>query len=321
MTAEYAVRHLPGQGVLARFGEMMMLCDAVPGQESRIRNLINAVAEVAESPDGGRVLSRRLAGVLSTTSLDNDFPALAVVGPAGTDGVAALVHGNARLTLTTDDGSELRLDGRDSVTLTDRVISAPIQAIRAFLGDTPAAEVDRGWGRIKGGVVRADALVYQPAEPPTGSQVLGVYCKNTHFNDPAIAYCGTCGISMAQLSRPPVWGERPQLGVLVFDDGRTYPLVRDHVVGRTPDMDDSVAAGEASPVALPDPRVSRLHARVVLKDWQVSLVDTDSANGTYVQDGDSAWTRVTPGTVTPLRPGTAGAFGSREFRYYSYRAA
>ena len=33
-----------------------------------------------------------------------------------------------------------------------------------------------------------------------GVQVLGVYCKNGHFDDPAARYCAMCGISMAQLT-------------------------------------------------------------------------------------------------------------------------
>lgn len=302
---------------------MMMLCEATPGQESRIRNLISAVAEVAESPDGGRQLSRRLAAVLSMAGTGNDFPALCVVGPSGDGGVAAIVHGDAALTFTVD-GQNTTLDGRDAVTFTDRIVVGDVAEIRGTIGSAPAGEVDRTWGRIKGGVVRADALVYRPSvvsDPPsTGSRVLGVHCRNSHFNDPVIAYCGTCGISMAQVSREPVLGERPQLGVLVFDDGKTYPLVRDHVVGRAPDADEAVVSGLASPVALPDPDVSRLHARVVLNDWQVGVMDVGSANGTYVQS-DGTWNRLSPGTVTALKPGATGAFGRREFRYYTYRAA
>jgi len=61
-----------------------------------------------------------------------------------------------------------------------------------------------------------------PADPP----ILGVYCKKAHFNDPNVAYCSACGISMAQGNRTPELGSRPQLGTFGADDGTTFPLLR-----------------------------------------------------------------------------------------------
>jgi hypothetical protein len=157
-------------------------------------------------------------------------------------------------------------------------------------------------------------------DEPTVPLVLGVYCTKDHFNDPEVAYCSVCGISMAQ-GRMPELGTRPQLGVLVLDDGTTYPLARDHVVGQAPETDEAVAAGDASPVLLRDPLVSLVHARILLRDWQVNLVDAGSANGTFVQPrGQSSWTRSDPGLQTTLTPGAVVAFGHRQAYYYSYRS-
>ncbi|GAA2581527.1 FHA domain-containing protein [Actinomadura fulvescens] len=151
-------------------------------------------------------------------------------------------------------------------------------------------------------------------------RVLGVHCKNAHFNDPEVGYCTVCGISMAQAVRNPAMGERPQLGVLVFDDGMTVPLCTDHVIGRAPDRDDAVVAGSAGPITLNDPLVSRVHARIELRDWQVHVIDAGSANGTFVRQGnDASWRRSAPGERSRLTPGTAVAFGRRVVRYYTHR--
>jgi hypothetical protein len=418
------LHHLPGRGVLARYGDLVLLCEARPGQDASVNALVDTLA--AAHPCG-RQLSRRLAGLISTTEPEGGFPALCAFGPAG-DGVAALVHGEAELTFTVGGGRELRLDGRDAVTVVDQIVREPIESIRALVGDgDPDREFDR-WNRLDAGVVRADALVYglgptvdttpglalppmpvvmpaergapaelpaagpsgvvgtdeEPAEPagqaelgtpgerpeshaqeepvmqadpvtqearsagdpvvpqprqpvaeagpvgviapqvgpaePEPVRVIGVYCKKEHFNDPKVAYCTVCGIAMAQATRLPVMGVRPPLGVLVLDDGTMFPLVRDHVLGRTPEEDEAVAAGRASGLSLLDPLVSRVHARIVLDGWQVCVVDENSTNGTFLWGpGDTSWTRLPRGATAPLHPGSVTAIGQRQLRYHSYR--
>jgi hypothetical protein len=380
------LRQLSGSGVLARYGDLTLLCDAVPEQEDRVGALIDTLTDAAAANADGRHLSRRLAGLLSTDP-EGEFPALCAFGPAD-GGFAVLVHGRAELTLSTN-GKVLRLDGRDAVTVIDRVIGEPVEWVGAVLGDRLNEPSTDQWSRLDAGVVRADALIYEPgedhealaigslpdqdadlkyaAEPirvPGGTEeenletpvrvttpskcpepdhspdvpesprptaadepaelsdmhVLGVHCKNEHFNDPNVAYCSVCGISMTQAPGMPVWGVRPQLGVLVLDDGTTYPLQRDCVVGRMPEMDNTVAAGQANPVPLSHPSVSTLHARVELDDWQVKVIDVGSASGTFLlAEGQSSWTRLAPGARVTLAPGTVMAFGQRQMRYCSHR--
>ena len=159
------------------------------------------------------------------------------------------------------------------------------------------------------------ATVSAATDAATEVQVVGVYCKKSHFNDPAMAYCSVCGIAMAQAIRRPVWGPRPQLGVLVLDDGTMLPLTRDHVLGRAPS-----AAGGAAAVRLAGPLVSRAHARVELRGWDVALVDTGSTNGTFVcQPGETRWARLPRGGATILRPGSTAALANRQFCYHSHR--
>jgi hypothetical protein len=136
-----------------------------------------------------------------------------------------------------------------------------------------------------------------------------------------MTYCTVCGISMAQANRGQLLGRRPSLGVLVLDDGGMFSLVSEHVFGRDPSGDHAVLAGAAVPVALDDPSVSRVHARIVLEGWDVRVVDAGSTNGTFVcSPGEPEWTRIPQGTSAPLRPGMMLAFGRRQLRYYSHRA-
>ena len=152
------------------------------------------------------------------------------------------------------------------------------------------------------------------------TKVLGVYCKRSHFNDPRVRYCTVCGIAMSQAHRQPALGDRPQLGVVVLDDGTMLSLACDQVLGCTPEADPAVVTGQASPVRLLDPLVSSVHARVVLDGWEVKLVDAGSEAGTFVRTpGQAAWTRLPPGAGVTLRPGTVAAVGRRQFCYHSGR--
>ncbi|WP_163511417.1 FHA domain-containing protein [Fodinicola acaciae] len=153
-------------------------------------------------------------------------------------------------------------------------------------------------------------------------EVLGIYCKNDHFNDPRAPYCGVCGISMVQLTHIARPGPRPPLGVLVLDDGATFRLDTSYVIGREPERNQEVAEGRARSVRLYDPEglVSRAHAMIELVDWDVKVNDLGSANGTYVfPPGADGWIRVLPNAPITITPGTRVGLGRRGFLYESHR--
>ncbi|HEU5023538.1 MAG TPA: FHA domain-containing protein, partial [Spirillospora sp.] len=162
-----------------------------------------------------------------------------------------------------------------------------------------------------------------PKRRPGGPQVLGVNCKNEHFNDPRAHYCAVCGISMLQLTLSPFHGPRPPLGVLLLDDGQAVPLEDDHLIGRRPERAPEVAEGRAHPLRMTDAEesISRRHVLVRLEEWRVTVVDLGSANGTAVRaPGAADFVRLPPDTPAELAPGAAVRVGlSRTFRFESNR--
>ena len=152
--------------------------------------------------------------------------------------------------------------------------------------------------------------------------VLGVYCKNGHFDDPAARYCAVCGISMQQQTLYPRPGPRPPLGVLILDDGSIFSLDADYVLGREPTVHPDVRGAQARPLRLSGEagHVSRAHVRVTLDGWQVTVTDLKSANGTAVSlPKQTDWQRLEPGRPFTLVPGTRVGLGRREIRYESHR--
>jgi hypothetical protein len=202
-------------------------------------------------------------------------------------------------------------------------------------GGAPAwdfVSVQFGQGQPGSEVPRRPPLPLGP-EPPLeqnlgvaeakAPEVLGVYCKNGHFDDPEARYCAVCGISMAQLTKAPRKGKRPPLGVLVLEDGSVFQLDADYVIGREPSLDSSVADGSARPLRLTDSEglVSRIHARVELDGWQVYISDLESANGTYLQQpGENDGMLLPPRVRTPLVAGARVRVGrDHGFTYDSHR--
>ena len=152
------------------------------------------------------------------------------------------------------------------------------------------------------------------------AMVEGVLCARSHFNDPDVQYCRQCGLSMVQLTRNVQLRPRPPLGVLLMDDGMTFTLDTDYVLGREPVLDADVAAGRARPlrVADPDGTVSRLHLRVALVGWKVQVSDLGSANGSVLYPTSGKESRLKPHEPVIIQPGTKIAIGHRNLRFESY---
>jgi hypothetical protein len=157
--------------------------------------------------------------------------------------------------------------------------------------------------------------VRQPDAPVTAEvQVQGVICSRGHFNDPRSRFCSSCGTSMASQTQILTPGPRPPLGVMVFEDGATFSLSTDYVVGRQPEVSDLVQQGLALPLPVDDPErsISRAHAELRLVDWDVHLVNLSGTNGSFVWDENGQqWVPIPEGQSVVLTPGMRVALGRR----------
>jgi hypothetical protein len=112
--------------------------------------------------------------------------------------------------------------------------------------------------------------------------------------------------------------QRPPVGLLVFDDGATYAVDAEYLMGRMPEADPRVASGALRSLALEDASgaVSRVHAQIVLNGWEALLVDVGSRNGTFVSPpGEQGWTQLPAGETHRLVPGTRVRIGGRSFQF------
>jgi hypothetical protein len=165
-----------------------------------------------------------------------------------------------------------------------------------------------------------EATAGAPVAPggPQPAEVWGVRCKKGHFNDPEARYCAVCGIHMVQDKAVRVRGPRPVLGYLVFDDGKTYKLDTDYVIGRDPQGHDAVRSGAARPLVFGagEDVISDVHARIVLRDWGVLVADCHSLYGTYVwAPGTAAWERLTGDEPVALTAGSQVMLAQRSFMF------
>jgi hypothetical protein len=198
-------------------------------------------------------------------------------------------------------------------------LRAPVRA-EAILGVAPAepprAPLEAGDAAGTGSrSVRGAA----PAGPGPG-EARGHLCSRGHLNDPRSHFCVLCGIRMNERTGVLVIGSRPPLGLLVFDDGATYTVDAEYLVGRMPESDERVRSGELRSIVVEDRSgaVSRVHAEVRVDGWDVVLVDSGSRNGTYIAGpGEPAWSTLPAGQSRRLVPGTRVRLGARTFVFES----
>ena len=180
----------------------------------------------------------------------------------------------------------------------------------------PRAPLDEGG--LPGVSVRAAAQAAGPAvaealtERSRDPLAHGYVCARGHLNDPRSHFCVLCGIRMNERTGVLTTGPRPPLGLLVFDDGSTYTVDAEYVVGRMPEADGRVRSGELRALMVEDRggTVSRVHAEIRVREWDVLLVDTGSRNGTFVAPPSAAaWERLPERHTHRLEPGTRVRLG------------
>ena len=192
----------------------------------------------------------------------------------------------------------------DSVLLDD-IDDEPAPAPLPIVGEAPAAHDH----------------AHAPEE--VGEQVRGVFCKNRHFNDPRQLFCAVCGINMVQQTPVLVNGTRPPLGTIVLDDGAVFQLDSDYLIGRDPESDERVRSGSVRGVPVQDTsnQISRIHARLELRGWDVVVIDNASTNGTFVSAPQNpGWQRLPSGGEHVLVQGTRVRVGHRTLAFNTHAA-
>ncbi|WP_225732331.1 MULTISPECIES: FHA domain-containing protein [unclassified Nocardia] len=183
----------------------------------------------------------------------------------------------------------------------------PHHALTEVGGTNPAPQPDPDLQRRLEATAKATALTIK---------VLGFKCARAHPSDPRSAFCTVCGMPVDQ-TQPVLEVIRPPLGMLVLDDGMTYMLAADAVLGRDPEHSDQARRGLV-PLRIEDSSggMSRAHAEVLLVNWDVTLVDRGSTNGTRTRlPGYRDWVRLHPNQPMILVPGTEIMIGNRVLRF------
>ncbi|WP_232662489.1 FHA domain-containing protein [Pseudonocardia sp. TRM90224] len=213
-------------------------------------------------------------------------------------------------------------------------VASPPRAPRraeAILGVAPAEPVRAPLE--DGNPVGARGAVAAPESPngldPNGldsgavrddQQARGHLCARGHLNDPRSHFCVLCGIRMNERTGVLVVGQRPPLGLLVFDDGATYTVDAEYLVGRMPEADTRVRSGALRSIVVEDRSgaVSRVHAEIRINGWDVLITDSGSRNGTFIAGpSEPGWTPLPPGRPRRMVPGTRVRMGGRTFVFES----
>ncbi len=153
-------------------------------------------------------------------------------------------------------------------------------------------------------------------------QVLGVMSPRGHFNHPEARYCSRSGVKIgASHTRAFVHGERPSLGIISFDDGLTYSVQWNTVIGRDPVADPRVVSGDAAAFAVgaDELAVSRSHLLLELDEWNVLVSDLETANGTWLRPaGETEPRRLAAGERVVISHGAEVTIGERSFVYHEH---
>ncbi|MBH0777543.1 FHA domain-containing protein [Nocardia bovistercoris] len=186
-------------------------------------------------------------------------------------------------------------------------VQDPHQAVTQFGGTNPAPRPDPDLQRRLEATAKATALTVK---------VLGFKCARAHPSDPRSAFCTVCGMPVDQ-TQALIEVVRPPLGMLVLDDGMTYMLAADAVLGRDPEHSEAARRG-LIPLKVDDSSggMSRAHAEIHLVNWDVTVIDRGSTNGTRTRlPGYRDWVRLTPNQPMTLIQGTEVMIGNRVLRY------
>ena len=138
--------------------------------------------------------------------------------------------------------------------------------------------------------------------PENAVKVLAAFCAEGHPNPIHAPHCRVCGGALTSRTGHV---NRPVLGTLHSSDGTTLPIDGDIIIGRVPKSD--TPEGEPQPrlmaVISPSKAISKSHCAVRLDDWDLSVEDLGSTNGTILMRPSEPPRRLTQHQRALLRTG------------------
>ena len=163
---------VPGQGVLARQGDLILL--SAIDERGLVEKLLDSLAKTSEGGGDGRRFADAVEDLVESDETwshgheGGPGPAVIAIGPEG-DGLAVIVSGTAWAEIVTAHGTDRLVAGQPARVLRC-VVGVPVHAVRGGLGTDRGAggRTDR-FSRLDRGSVRAGGLSYHsglPAAPP-----------------------------------------------------------------------------------------------------------------------------------------------------------
>jgi hypothetical protein len=190
------------------------------------------------------------------------------------------------------------------------------RVVRSQVADKPVPEMPVAPGPVAVSRASVSSLVLysgangvRPASAAAGDLVEGFMCGHGHFGHPALRYCLICGRPLLRLTGTRRHGQRPPLGILIFDDGATHVLDGDVRLARA-EGSGSVRPGRRDEI----PAESAL-ADIRLAGWQPVVSSELRPITMALPRGEQL--DVTPGAPAPLLPGAEFTVAGHRIRYES----
>ncbi len=333
-----------GDGIVARFGDALLLVVEPAQNRERAEDLLAAVeAAVSEAVPPGASVANRLAAVIAGRP-PGATPPFGAVAPLA-EGYVVLLHGPVSAEIASPLGV-VQLSGDQAVTWVDYKVEVAVDRLSVTSGEHPV-QVDP-LSDLRAGLVPGSGFVITAGMATAQSNATGTDAGKTasggtdagatassggrpatatlepqQLGDSAPAQAATSSARPAQRSERATEDLNQPVGHLLAADGLRIPLDRAYVVGREPEADPAVVSGAATPVRLSDDEnlISRVHTYIAVEDGRVSLRDAASANGTYMAaPGDESWTRVGE-EPTELPPAWSLRVGNLVFTHVAATAA
>jgi hypothetical protein len=150
---------LPGPGLVARYGDLVVVTDGrAPGADPLV-GVLTAVA--AAAADGTALVRGAVRAALDCAGR----PAWACAGVTADGAVAVLVHGGARAVVRVDDGQDVQLTAADSLIPVSRTFTGRTVACCLAVFDPPPADPRFC---LDGGVVPGGGLAVTMSAGPAG---------------------------------------------------------------------------------------------------------------------------------------------------------